>query len=176
MSVQILFAFICDDRPGVVEALADCVKRCEGNWLESNMAQLAGKFTGNVQLSVAEDYADKLLDDLNKFNAPNFQLITTKVTPEISTLPQLHWNFTIYGNDRPGIVREVTQAFANRHINLEKLQSRCTSMPHIGTPLFEAEGRLTFPDNTDFEELENCLDKISDELAIDIQLAPAPNE
>ena len=43
---------IGDDRAGLVNALADVVSAHEGNWERSQLAELAGKFAGIVEVSV----------------------------------------------------------------------------------------------------------------------------
>ena len=43
---DLVLTLIGPDRPGLVEAVAEVVARHGGNWLESRMAHLAGKFAG----------------------------------------------------------------------------------------------------------------------------------
>ena len=80
------------------------------------------------------------------------------------------FSFSVVGNDRPGIVREIAQAFAARHINMGELETACSSMPWSGEPLFEATGVIEVPKVVDMNELYDYLDKIADELAVDIRL------
>ena len=51
MSYLILTA-IGDDRPGLVEELATAISAHGGNWLESSMAHLSGKFAGIVKVAI----------------------------------------------------------------------------------------------------------------------------
>ena len=44
----LVLTVIGDDRPGLVEQLAAAISEHRGNWLESSMAHLAGKFAGIV--------------------------------------------------------------------------------------------------------------------------------
>ena len=54
MQTYLLISFIADDRPGLVQSLSEAVAAHGGNWLESRMANLAGKFAGIVNVSVPQ--------------------------------------------------------------------------------------------------------------------------
>ncbi len=54
-SVDMVLTAIARDRPGVVESLADVIAAHSGNWVESSMAQLGGKFAGIVRVEVPAD-------------------------------------------------------------------------------------------------------------------------
>jgi glycine cleavage system regulatory protein len=50
-----IISFISQDRPGLVEALSEVISKHGGNWLESRLSQLAGKFTGLISISLPEE-------------------------------------------------------------------------------------------------------------------------
>ena len=52
MTTYLVLTAIGDDKPGLVESLAQTIASNAGNWLESNMSQLAGKFAGVLRVSV----------------------------------------------------------------------------------------------------------------------------
>lgn len=169
MNTQLVLTVLCDDRPGVVEQLAQTISQHHGNWLESRMAQLAGKFAGILQIAVAQEYQQQLRSALDALNAQGFKIV---VDNAINThkLDSREFSFSVVGNDRPGIVREIAQAFAARHINMGELETACSSMPWSGEPLFEATGIIEVPKTVDMNELYDYLDKIADDLAVDIRL------
>ena len=75
MSYRLVLTVLGDDRPGLVGELASVISAHHGNWLQSSMAQLAGKFAGIVEVSVSGDHLDGLTQALSK-------LTTLKVTVE----------------------------------------------------------------------------------------------
>ena len=169
MNTQLVLTVLCDDRPGVVEQLAQAISQHHGNWLESRMAQLAGKFAGILQVAVAQEHLEQLRAALNELNTKGFKIVVD--TAINTTKPECReFNFSVVGNDRPGIVREIALAFAARHINMGELETACSSMPWSGEPLFEATGVIEVPKTVDMNELYDHLDKIADELAVDIRL------
>ena len=60
MQSSFIVTFIGDDRPGLVEQLSSAIERCGGNWQESRLSQLGGKFAGLVLVTLAEDAGDTL--------------------------------------------------------------------------------------------------------------------
>lgn len=49
---KLVLTAIGDDRAGLVSALSDAVAERGGNWLESQLARLAGKFAGIALVEV----------------------------------------------------------------------------------------------------------------------------
>lgn len=175
MNTQLVLTVLCNDRPGVVELLAQTISQHHGNWLESRMAHLAGQFAGILQVAVAETHQAELRAALNQLADKGLKIVIE--TAVATTKPECHsLNFSVVGNDRPGIVREIAQTFASRHINMGELETACSSMPWSGEPLFEATGVIEVPVSVDMNALHDDLDKIADELAVDIRLEASSAE
>jgi len=169
VNTQLVLTVLCDDRPGVVGQLAQTISSNHGNWLESRMAQLAGKFAGILQVAVADTHEAQLREAITKLNDKGFKIVIETALPHIK--PECReFSFSVVGSDRPGIVHEIAQAFAERNINMGELETACSSMPWSGEPLFEATGIIEVPKTVDMNELYDQLDKIADELAVDIRL------
>ena len=64
MTTYLVLTAIGEDKPGLVESLARIISDNSGNWLESSMSQLAGKFAGILRVSVNDNNADKLIHAL----------------------------------------------------------------------------------------------------------------
>ena len=69
MNTYLVLTVIADDKPGLVETLAEVIADHKGNWLESSMSQLAGKFAGILRVSVATGDAQTLIDALSSLPA-----------------------------------------------------------------------------------------------------------
>ena len=61
MNTYLVLTVIGDDKPGLVESLSSVIADHQGNWLESSMSQLAGKFAGILKVSVNKDHAQALV-------------------------------------------------------------------------------------------------------------------
>lgn len=170
MYKHLILTIISDDKPGIIKQIAKIVSEHDGNWLESQLNQLGGKFAGVVRLSLLETNIDSLSKSLNQLEQHNIQiqldtLPTTEQQPQKRTA-----NFTATGPDRSGIVLEITQALTEYNINVEDLTTNCTSMPYSGDPLFEAKGSVNIPDSTDLDLLLEQLDNIANKLGVDVVL------
>ena len=60
MVTHLVMTVLGDDRPGIVRSISDQVAAAGGNWLESRMAHLAGKFAGIVLVAVHEPQTERL--------------------------------------------------------------------------------------------------------------------
>lgn len=173
MNRSLVLSILSDDKPGVVEALAKTINDHQGNWLESQMSQLAGKFAGILHISIAEDQLAPLKQALQTLQQQrHIQIISADVDVDTPVTAPMTMEFNLMGNDRPGIIREISQAFASHQINFYDLHTQCSSMPMAGTPMFTALGKLHVPDNVDIDNLADQLDDIANQLGIDFDLKP----
>ncbi len=74
----------------------------------------------------------------------------------------------IVGQDRPGIVKQISSALARQAVNVEELSTECGSAPMSGETLFKAQARLLIPDTCNVAELRQELEKIAGDLLVDI--------
>jgi glycine cleavage system regulatory protein len=169
VNTYLVLTVISDDRPGVVELLAQTISRHQGNWLESRMAHLAGKFAGILQVAVAPENQDSLREALLGLTDKGFKIVVETATG-VDKPACREFHFSVIGNDRPGIVHEIAQAFASRNINMDELETDYSSMPWSGEPLFEATGIILVPEDVDMDALHDQMDVIADELAVDIRI------
>jgi len=166
-----ILSVLSDDRPGVIKQIAELVNRHGGNWLESRLTQLAGKFAGVIRVNVPEaagaDLAQALLS--LKQRGINVQVEDLQQTAQVNE-PGRNATFSAIGPDRPGIVLEIAQALTEYNINIADLNTNCSSTPYSGEPLFTADGVLNVPQGTNLEQLSAQLEQIADALGIDISL------
>jgi len=165
---HLILTVIGDDRPGLVEELATAISTHGGNWLEASMAQLSGKFAGIVEVAVPDD-------EVNALKAALATLKGLKVGVEIaaaakSAVAGRRLNLNLVGHDRIGIVREVAQVLARHAVNVEDLQTRTSSAPMSAEILFHCEAELTAAPDFNVRELKAALEKLSDDLMVDIHL------
>jgi glycine cleavage system regulatory protein len=82
------------------------------------------------------------------------------------------FHLEVVGNDREGIVRDVSRALAARGVNVEELDTSCESAPMTGGMLFHADAVLRVPEGQDIEQLRKALEALADDLMVDVQLLP----
>lgn len=168
-NTYLILTLIGDDRPGLVDRLARTVADHDGNWLESSMSQLAGKFAGILSVSVDGAKAEALIEELHRLEGIRLVVERGHAPPEAETAGLLH--LSLVGNDRPGIVREVFQALAAQQVNVESLDTDCVSAPMSADLLFQARAELRVPPGADVEALREALERIADDLIVEISLS-----
>lgn len=169
MATYLVLTIIGDDKPGLVELLAETIARHAGSWQESNMSHLAGKFAGILRVSVEDAHADALVDDLQKLSSV-LRLVVEKVQVIDPVARQRTLRLSLVGNDRPGIIKEISRALAAQHVNVEELATQCTSAPMSGELLFNAQAVLKVPVDLDVDALQAELERLADDLIVDINL------
>jgi glycine cleavage system regulatory protein len=78
MKSYLVLTVIADDKPGLVESLSEVITEHKGNWLESSMSQLSGKFAGILSVSVSQQDVDALVAALNRLS-PELKLVIEQV-------------------------------------------------------------------------------------------------
>ncbi|MBV1932174.1 MAG: cellulose-binding protein [Porticoccaceae bacterium] len=176
MNHLLALTVITNDRPGVVELLAATIKKNHGNWLESSMSHLAGKFAGILLVSVAENHRDTLMDALDSLASSGL-----RITIENAALAQAHTcakhssqkpsnqriSISVTSNDRPGIVGEISKILASQSVNVEELSTYCDNAPMSGESLFHLSASLDLPNHLDQEGLQLVLEAVSDDLIVE---------
>jgi glycine cleavage system regulatory protein len=172
-NASLVLTVIGADRPGLVEALSETIAAHGASWLESRMAHLAGHFAGLLRVAVPEARADELAAALRLLDAHGLRVIVETAEAEVeTTTPRVQLD--LVGLDRPGIVREISHALAERGVNVEELESRTSSAPMSGETLFHVNARLRLPAETSPEELRATLEKLADELMVELVLSDRP--
>jgi len=165
---HLILTVIGDDRPGLVEELATAVSAHGGNWLEASMAHLSGKFAGIVRVAAPANQIEPLKAALAK-------LVGLKVSAEVasgekSALAGRRLTLNLVGHDRIGIVREVSQVLARHAVNVEELATHTSSAPMSAEVLFHAKAELFTAPDFDARALKAELERLSDDLMVDITL------
>ena len=161
------------DRTGLVESVARLVAGHGGNWLESRMCRLGGQFAGILRIELPRERQTDLIQALEKLQSQGLKVLvypdTAAATP--ATGPDIA--LEIMGQDRPGIVREISHALAGRHVNVEELSSELVSAPMTGETLFKARVLLRLPPDCNLAALRQDLEKIAADLMVDVEFAEA---
>lgn len=168
MNTSLVFTFIGADRPGLVESIAERVSAHGGSWQESRMVELAGLFTGIARVSVAEDHAEALREGLRQLSSSGLQISLQDTGADNTNQRGKPCRLSVVGNDRPGIVHEISRALKQHQINVLELSSNITSAAMSGDSLFEAEVQAELPDSVDMTQLQDALDSIAEQLSLDI--------
>src|SRR5262245_25405006 len=123
MQRMLVMTVIGPDRPGLVDSVAALVAEHEGNWLESRMSRLGGQFAGSLRVEVPTAREAALVSALKGLTSRGLTVVAhtdqTKTSAPSGRLSVVE----IVGQDRPGIVRQITHALADYGVNVEELRT-----------------------------------------------------
>lgn len=170
---RLVLTVIGDDRAGLVNALADVVTAHDGNWEDSQLAELAGKFAGIVVVGVPAGRVDELTAALNQLEG--LLEVTSHPGAEVDSVPDdsasQRLTLDLLGNDSPGIVREVSSVLSRHELSIETMTTGTREAPMAGGLLFEAHVVVRVPAESDTGALRADLEKLATELLVDIAVA-----
>lgn len=168
MQATVVMTVLAPDRPGLVNLLSETIGRREGNWLESRMAHLAGQFAGILRIDCPESQVDALLADLAELETQGVSVQARREAPP-AEVPRESLRLDIMGNDRPGIVRELSAAIAAAGANVEDLHTALESAPMAGHPLFHAKGLVSLPSGVQPDDLIARIEKLGPDLSVTVE-------
>ncbi len=174
METSYIVTFIGDDRPGLVESLSRVIESNRGNWLESRLSQLGGKFAGLVLVKLPDENGAALQADLKALSSTGLSVRVTPAIPLPSSRRGRDITLRVIGPDRIGIVREISRALAQREVNVVEMDSEVSSAPMSAELIFRARIDAEIPDHVDLDDLEDSLEEIAETMTLEIELEHGP--
>ena len=163
----LIFTLVGPDKPGLLSSLSKAVYERGGNWLGSNFSHMAGYFAGFVQVDLPLDKHQELVELFSRHPDLTIHLVPGQDGPKAEGQTA---QINIMGNDKAGIVQELTKVLNRFDVNITKFDSSCTSAPNWGSPLFKANAVIELGPEVDADELAAALEDIADDLMVDIDL------
>ena len=168
LATNLLLTYVGEDRPGIVQELSALVSAHGGNWLESKMSRMGGRFAGIALVEISTPHVEGLRSEIT-------QIPGLSVYLEESGVPQtdsdtLAYQLNIVGLDRTGILQEVTTEMSRQSINVIDLETSVRAAPMSGDKMFFADAQVLVPSDVDLSDLHGRLDLVANELGIDILL------
>ena len=163
--VPIVLTVVADDHPGIVEELSDALATHDGNWTESSMMTLAGKFAGILLAEVPEDRADSFLRVLDSLEAGGMQIVAQRSDTPVRPSGGREFSVELVGQDHPGIVHDITEVLAGLGINVMELESTVQSASMSAETLFIAHARILVPEDVTPERLRDHVRGVIADLA-----------
>ena len=167
MQTTLVMTVIGQDRTGLVESVARVVAEHGGNWLESRMCRLGGEFAGIVRVTVPKSQRQALETALGQLSG--LTIVVHGDEPVPSTVEAALVTLEVVGQDRPGIVREITRALSAQGINVEELATECVSAPMSGELLFQARAKILVPANVALDKLRQTLESGLAGLTVEVE-------
>lgn len=174
---ELVITAIGPDRPGLVGEVTGFLLAAGGNIADSRMVNLRGQFAlvalveGGAEVMDALRFAAQQAGKKSGLHVVvNEQPAAGHRTRAVIGVP---YHLKTYSLDQPGIVHQVTQLLCRHGVNIEELDTRLTSAPFDGTPLFTMDMRLTIPADVAINTLRSEIEGVCAKLNCDVDLEPA---
>jgi glycine cleavage system transcriptional repressor len=164
------------DRPGIVAEVAGLIYECGGNLEDSSMTRLGDQFALLILFSGSgEEFQYRLSTGVKRLEWEKHLSIFLTPVEETERESKLKEKFESYelsttGMDRMGIVYRVSRLLADQGVNIADMHTRATPSPESGTPIFAMKILLEIPAGVSTRDLLEKLNRLGEELAIDINL------
>ena len=172
MAKSLVLTVIGNDRPGIVNQVSDVARKFDANWAGSRMASLAGQFAGIVHFQVPDENVDPLTQAFRSLDSSGLHVFVTIADAAAAPAAQRIVRLELVGNDRPGIVRDLSGALVRCGVSIEELHTEFVSAPMSADPLFKVNALLAVPATLSDAALKHELETLATELMVDFELEP----
>lgn len=163
---RVILTVIGSDRPGLTAALAQAVLNAGGNWLESHLARMAGRYVGSVLVEIDGGQLGALHKAVAAVDADGLNV--SLVDAGEAEAPGTRLTLSLVAQDRPGIVNELAQALAPLKVNIEELETGAEDGAWSGARLFRAQVTASLPPGVGAHDVQAALEGISAEIMVDL--------
>ena len=172
---SLVVSVVGPDRAGIVSQVSDRAQGFGANWAGSRMASLAGQFAGIVHFEVAPDKAEPLAAALRGLESSGLRVGIAKSDGAPVSAGRRVVDLELVGDDRPGIIRDLSRNLAERGVSIEELHTQVVSGATATKHLFKVAARLHVPNALPNDELRRGLEALASEMMVDIALGEEGN-
>jgi glycine cleavage system transcriptional repressor len=167
------------DRPGIVAEVSGLIYECGGNLEDSSMTRLGEQFALLILLSGSgEEFPYRLSTGCKRLEwEKHLSIFLTPLEAGEGKAEEKGrldlYELSTTGMDRMGIVHRVSRLLADHGINIADMHTKATPSPESGTPIFTMKILLEVPAKISPKDLLEELNRLGEEMAIDISLKKA---
>lgn len=167
-------AAIGEDRPGIVNAIAEIASNLNLSIEDSRMTVLGGEFAvlmsvagGTLPLQRLETKLRKLAEQMD------LAFLFRRTAGRDNVEGRIPYTVSVTAMDHPGIVHQVANFFSSQNINIYNLDTVTERAPHTGTPIFSLVMEVEVPPEIRIVELRDSFFYFCDDHDLDGELRPS---
>jgi glycine cleavage system regulatory protein len=173
-STSLVVLVVGPDRPGIVRQIAERAQRHGANWAASRMTSVAGEFAGLVHLEVPRASVQPLTETMRALETAGLRVVVEASDASSAAPPGFRaYELQLVGEDRAGIVSQLTNLLAERGVSIDSLQTDIQRGGAGGRATFRVAASVLVPKSVDVGSLKGELDVLAQKLALDIGLGEA---
>jgi len=168
MNTSIVLTILADDQPGIIQVVSRVLHKFGGSWTQSSMSSLAGQFAGILLVSLPDENSVACQQELQSLESQGLHVIAHISNKTDETEKTADHVLDLVGNDRKGIVHDITTILARHNVNVRDLETVVEAASMGGAELFRARAELVIPESTDIDLLAKELENLANDLMVDI--------
>lgn len=155
MKSVFITTIVGDDRPDIVNALADKTRSLGGEWIKSKVTRLDGQFAAIMKVSIDEEKEAELKEVLDR----DFADLSFSHAPVRAIKPgnTVLLNLVLDCDDRPGLTKDITKVLYDLNLRPENLEVSRLPLLDMGETVYSARMTVGVPDTLSKEELRTAL-------------------
>jgi len=173
MSSHAILSAIGNDRPGLVDEVSEFIFERGGNIEDSRMVNLRGQFAIMVLVAGSEQTLARLRSEswqLQQKTGLQIDVRPATAASGAASAAAVPYRLSASGLDQPGLIHRISHLLRSASINIESLDTRLTSAPITGAPVFEMDMVISIPGSAPIGKLRSDLGAVCDELNMDFRL------
>jgi len=170
MNTSIVMTILADDQPGIIKTVSSVLHKHGGSWTQSSMSSLAGQFAGILLATVPTANSVACRQELLALESQGLHIVAHICAQAPAGEETRECVLDLVGNDRQGIVHDITKVLAAHNVNVRELETLVEAASMAGGELFRARAELLVPVSTDIDLLESELENLANDLMVDIRL------
>lgn len=168
VAAEYMVTAIGADKPGIVAAVTAPLAALGCNLADSSSTILRGHFAMMVVITAPAGHdAASLTAAIRQHADPLGVAVTVAPVATAAAAPQATHALSVYGADRPGIVRDIAQFLADRQIDITDLQSRLVGRQ---TPVYVALLEVAVPGDEAATALTGAVREFATAFGVEISL------
>ena len=171
MNTSIVLTIMADDQPGIIKTVSSTLYKFGGSWTQSSMSCLAGQFAGILLVSVPSENSTACLQALQDLSSSGLRVMAHIGDQESQAEETREYILDLVGNDRQGIVHEITTVLAGHNVNVQDLETVVEAASMGGAEIFRVRAELLVPMSTDIDTLEQELEDLANDLMVSISIS-----
>ncbi len=163
------------DRAGIVADVTRLLYENDCNLEDTTMSTLADEFALNLLFSSqSPNIEEQLTKECRRLELDkNISAFVRPLQPQQNKKQQSYKTCTLHieGLDQAGIVYKTSQFLADHQLNIVQLDSTASASPQSGATIYTMSIHIQVPEEILFDQLEEELSAVADELNVDITIA-----
>lgn len=169
---RIVLTVSARDQRGLVGMIAGIIRSHGGSWVDSAITRLAGALAGVIEIEVADNQRDGLLQALASLDSAQVRPVTGAAPGRRLAVHGRRARLVLACVDRPGIVADLATALAATGAIFETLETAAEHGSMSGEMMFSARAIVWMPDGLSPQALGDACEALSGDLMADIEMLP----